>query len=364
MIEGYVVYNSIFLLALLFGFMKNYCLRKYFLLCLFLVLWVPLATRYGIGRDYFSYVDIYKNVLVTRDGIEVGFYYLNYLLAYFGFHYQSIFILTSFITIYLSVKSFDREYTIVSIILFGVLVYLQAFSIVRQMLAVAVCLYSCLLWNKGVKIKAIIFLMLAPLFHYSAAIIFILAIISRYVKIDTFKCFAMLGLSLIFVFVFNGIDFIFSNPILLNSKYGYYVTSAFNRPTEIGSGIGVAIALFLPFLIFMKASKIYKYNKNYNLMLLINLVYVVSFVLSLKIYIFARFTDALSFVLILLIPAALKISNTRGLYYNCMLSVVILHIMLFEVNLKANTIAAGDMSNSELGIMPYSNIINAHMLKY
>lgn len=328
---------------------------------MFVVLWVPLAIRYGIGRDYFSYIEIYKNVLLTRDGIELGFYYLNYILAYFDFQYQYLFAVTSFITIYFCVKSFDRDYTLVSIILFCVLLYLQAFSIIRQMLAVSICLYSCSLWSKGFKLRSLIFLILAPLFHYSALIILLLAIISRFIKINSMMCYFAFISSIIFIF--NGVDFIFSNSILLDSKYGYYITSSFNRPTEIGSGLGVVIALLLPLMVFIKSTKLYEYNKNYNFMLLINLVYVISFVLSLKIYIFARFTDALSFVQILLIPAMLKISNPKGVYYNLMMAVVLLHVLLFEANLNANTIAAGNISNSGLGIMPYKSILNTDMIK-
>ncbi|EFJ2725119.1 O118/O151 family O-antigen polymerase, partial [Escherichia coli] len=140
MVEGFVIYNSIVLLALLFCYLKRFFLPRYFTVCLFLVLWVPLALRYGIGRDYFSYIEIYKNVLVARDGIELGFYYINYILAYFNFHYQYLFALSSFITVYFCVKSFDRDYTLVSIILFCALIYLQAFSIIRQMIAVSLCL--------------------------------------------------------------------------------------------------------------------------------------------------------------------------------------------------------------------------------
>ncbi|EHD2056158.1 O118/O151 family O-antigen polymerase, partial [Escherichia coli] len=137
---------------------------------------------------------------------------------------------------------------------------------------------------------------------------------------------------------------------------------AFNRPTEIGSGIGVAIALFLPFMVFIKSTQLYEYNKNYNFMLLINLVYVISYTLSLKIYIFARFTDALSFVQILLIPVILKISSPKGIYYNLMMAVILLHILLFEANLNANTISAGNISNSGLGIMPYKSILNTKIV--
>lgn len=357
MVEGFVIYNSIVLLALLFCYLKRFFLPRYFTVCLFLVLWVPLALRYGIGRDYFSYIEIYKNVLVARDGIELGFYYINYILAYFNFHYQYLFALSSFITVYFSVKSFDRDYTVVSIILFCALIYLQAFSIIRQMIAVSLCLYSCSLWNKGCKCKSSVFLILAPLFHFSAIIILLLAIASRYIKINTTRCYFVFVFALVFIFILNGVDFIFSNAILLDSKYGYYVTSAFNRPTEIGSGIGVAIALFLPFMVFIKSTQLYEYNKNYNFMLLINLVYVISYTLSLKIYIFARFTDALSFVQILLIPVILKISSPKGIYYNLMMAVILLHILLFEANLNANTISAGNISNSGLGIMPYKSIL-------
>lgn len=363
MIEGFAIYNSILFLALLFGYLKRFFLPHYFTVCLFLVLWIPLAIRYGIGRDYFSYIEIYKNVLATRDGVELGFYYINYILAYFNFQYQYLFAVTSFLTIYFCVKSFDRDYALVSIILFCVLFYLQAFSIIRQMLAVSLCLYSCSLWNKGYKYKSLIFLILAPLFHYSALIVLLLAATSKYIKINTMRCWFVLMLSFIFIFILNGVDFVFSSSILLDSKYGYYVTSAFNRPTEIGSGVGVVIALLLPFIAFIKATKLYEYNKNYNFMLLINLVYVISYIFSLKIYIFARFTDALSFVQILLIPAMLKISNPKGVCHNLMMAVVLLHVLLFEANLNANTITAGNITNSGLGIMPYKSILNTNMIK-
>ncbi|EFJ8524605.1 O118/O151 family O-antigen polymerase, partial [Escherichia coli] len=212
------------------------------------------------------------------------------------------------------------------------------------------------------KCKSSVFLILAPLFHFSAIIILLLAIASRYIKINTTRCYFVFVFALVFIFILNGVDFIFSNAILLDSKYGYYVTSAFNRPTEIGSGIGVAIALFLPFMVFIKSTQLYEYNKNYNFMLLINLVYVISYTLSLKIYIFARFTDALSFVQILLIPVILKISSPKGIYYNLMMAVILLHILLFEANLNANTISAGNISNSGLGIMPYKSILNTKIV--
>ncbi|EEZ1006167.1 hypothetical protein DMX27_005524, partial [Escherichia coli] len=76
----------------------------------------------------------------------------------------------------------------------------------------------------------------------------------------------------------------------------------------------------------------------------------------------ARFTDALSFVQILLIPVILKISSPKGIYYNLMMAVILLHILLFEANLNANTISAGNISNSGLGIMPYKSILNTKIV--
>ena len=66
----------------------RYKLDRWLLLFIgFLIVFIPSAIRYGVGADYFSYVNIYQN-LEQYEWMESGLYYVNYLLSSIGAHFQ------------------------------------------------------------------------------------------------------------------------------------------------------------------------------------------------------------------------------------------------------------------------------------
>lgn len=105
--------------------------------------------RYGIGSDYFNYVDMYDDIGEGRGHhqgrVEFGFFWLNRLLNGFEFPAQTI-ILTSFLLtfgliLYTLIKHSENYFiSILVLVCFGLL--FQSTNLVRQALAFSVCLLA------------------------------------------------------------------------------------------------------------------------------------------------------------------------------------------------------------------------------
>lgn len=132
------------------------------------------AIRYGIGYDYYSYMQACLHELdaqelerfepLSRVLIEIGYYT----------HYQFFFAISSFLILYPVYKACVSLSVFPAFALFIYFLfpkyYLESFSIVRNCIAYSMVFYAYYQLHKDNRIASVFFLLIAFLFHKSALI--------------------------------------------------------------------------------------------------------------------------------------------------------------------------------------------------
>ena len=119
--------------------------------------------------------------------------------------------------------------------------------------------------------------------------------------------------------------------MLLIPRYGGYMNTDWNSDVEIGSGLGVFIRLSIPFTIFFFRKKIFEQNSKNLYLIMLNLVYVVVNILTIKVQIFGRLNSLFLFIALFNMAVLYQLdSKFRKLI---IFSLFILSIFLFERNI-------------------------------
>lgn len=359
MVETYLTYNTILLggvlISTLIGLVNRGKCTVY--LILFMFMFIPAAIRYGVGLDYFNYVDIFNNPDYYQGQIEIGFYLIVKTLSVIGFGYQSLFVLCSALTLFFFIKSIEKESAWASTLIFICTLYLSSYCLLRQALAVSILMYSCRLWIDNNKSKSILLILLACSMHYSAMLFVPIILVSSIFRITTFRALLIMAFMSIFVFVLGGVNLIFNNELFLNSKYGYYVSSGFNKETQIGSGIGVLIQVIIPISIAIMANKILAINNRYNIVILTTTAFFASYLLATQVYIFGRMADVFSFSLVFAAPILLR-SAKSNISKIVFVGMICLYVPVMQATIANNNFKANELSGSGLGISPYKTVFD------
>lgn len=134
------------------------------------------AIRYNIGTDYKMYTQVfdYTGILTIDESIkwfemEYGWIILNKLLYLIFENSQSIFVVTSIIitsAIYFYIYKYRNKINIgLAVFIFMTIMYIPSFNVVRQYVAISIGLIAYESIIKGSKIKFLIAIVLASLFH-------------------------------------------------------------------------------------------------------------------------------------------------------------------------------------------------------
>ncbi|MBB7218040.1 EpsG family protein, partial [Escherichia coli] len=173
----------------------------------------------------------------------------------------------------------------------------------------------------------------------------------------TFRALLIMILISIFVFVLNGVSLIFNNELFLSSKYGSYVSSGFNKETQIGSGIGVLIQILIPIAIAMMTNEILNINKRYSIVIFAIIAFFASYLLATQVYIFGRMADVFSFSLVFAAPILLRTakSNISKIVFAGM---ICLYVPVMQATIANNNFKDNEISGSGLGISPYKTVFD------
>lgn len=124
---------------------------------------------------------------------------------------------------------------------------------------------------------------------------------------------------------------IFTVAMLLIPRYGGYMNTDWNSEVEIGSGLGVLIRLSIPFVIFFFRKKLLEQNPKNLYLILLNLVYVIVNILTIKVQIFGRLNTLFLFVALFNMAALYQLdSKYRKLV---VFSLFLLSVFFFERNI-------------------------------
>jgi len=274
---------------------------------LFFSLWLisgfrVAGTDYIAYRNYFEIIDAYS---LSFPLYERGYYLLNKLISICTDNYQYVFIITSFITIYListTLKKYSVSYFFSLFLFVSLYFYYNSFNLVRQYIAIAIVFYSLkYILNKNFK-RFLIGTLVASLFHTTALVILPFYWLAR-LKIDNFVYF-------ILPFITFGVSFFTPTIVKLISfiypKFDAYVN--YNSEGASSYSIIIISAFTLLYSLVYK-KRLLDINKG-NL-IIINLVYfsLIFTILSMENILFFRVSMYLYIFIVLLIPVCFKTLN-------------------------------------------------------
>lgn len=321
-----IIYLLIISYVSLFGVLSNNFLKKrnittskLFIVFSFLAAFIPSAIRYGIGIDYFNYINSYYFVSSISDFNilsfkESGFELINLIAKYIMGDPQYIFVFSAMLLLIFIYKAILDNKNIINIgfalFIFMTLFYFSSYNTVRQSIAIGIVFYSYKYISERKLWKFIIFILLASLFHVTALFILPMYFIlnSKSHKLKYFK----VGIFIIIILIIFKNYSLFLQKITTVELFNSYATYQLDTQIRIGTGIGqilIRIPLILPILLLRK--KIINYNKPYEI--LIDMIMIEPF-LAIFSYV-STYVDRMSLyfsiVYILILPTIPKVINKK-----------------------------------------------------
>lgn len=310
MIKSVIIYFSIiFITSILIELSLKIKNKKPKELLVIFTLSIPsffAAIRYGIGTDYFSYVNIFNKVgagIPVRT--EFGFSFIAFIVNKLGGNEHVFFFVVSFAMFWLVYRSLLYYKNIISIglgfFIFLLFYYQVSFNLVRMTLAIALALFSYryILEKKIIKYVFIIFIAIS--IHNSA-----LVTIPFYFLYNWFaykkKAYRLLAYAITIFLILNYdilLTFVINN-ILKEPYYMRYLSHGHESSFGIGLLV-VNLPFILPGLYYYKSLDKMDYRFKFNFFLLVT-----GFILKFLGYVGAeyvnRVSDLFSVSIIVVIP--------------------------------------------------------------
>jgi hypothetical protein len=254
------MYLIIYLTTVTFSFLEIFSnkinKRRKIVFFIAVILAIIGGMRYGVGTDYFTYYDMFKNVdsFSEYQHFEIGFRGLVIILKQIGFSPISFFTIFSFMSLIpLSLGIIKSSYYP----LFSIFIYFNvfypnySFNAVGQ--AIPMGIFILLLDDIAERNlrKVIVWSIIASLFHYSGILILVAYFLSK-IKLNYLFYLFFTFVSVIFI-KFNDLYysiFIRFLPELIVTKINFY-SKVFNNEVNM-INLMQRILILLPFLIFYK----------------------------------------------------------------------------------------------------------------
>lgn len=357
MLFTYIVYNTILFFVIIFGYLvknsANKCSEYISRTIVFLSIVIPASIRKGIGTDYWAYVDLYNLYRTDSDGHEIGFQFLGKWMNLLDLDFHYFIALLAILAFFPICYFVPKRKFFPFIVIYFLLLFLNCMSTSRQVIAIGfmVCGIFYLYERRG-NLKYLFCVVLAILIHYSS-VLYLPFLFLKHFKLSRTSIWIFVGIFLVLSSGTYFIESLFSNELFLDSPYGVYATSSYNRETSLGSGIGIVLSLFMPVLFLVLNRKICRQYQHTDFLVILTLCYVFTYLLTLKIHIFGRLMQCFIFI-----PAFqfTPVCKTLSPKYSKLFSIAffLIYLILFEKNIAANQLSLG----SGLGVSPYITIFD------
>lgn len=296
---------------------SNYKITYYkvFIVLSFVTLLSVVALRDNVGADYSSYANVYSKINagtlteIESNWLSIGFQYLCKIIGLFApENYVVMFAIVGFMTLYFFYKSFyslSVNLTMSLYLFISFCLYYQCFNQSRQMLAISMTTFAVVYLKENNMIKFNCMIILAALFHTSAAAVLILGFMKK-LKLNHRNVFlyCIIGMG-----CYMGFDTI--KIILSYTNYGetYLNWSRYNTTYEMSSIMNLILRVFICGFCLKFSRKtierapytIHLYNAA--------IICTVLQLLTLKLYILGRVTTYFWVAYIFLIPEVLITVN-------------------------------------------------------
>lgn len=251
------------------SFARDKFLVKFFQGVTFLFLFLPAAFRYGIGTDYFNYVEIFNKI--SRGyvlNIEPGWWILNRCVYTLGGNAQTLIALTAFLTYFFLLCEVESEKWFIYVPAFFLIFYTWTFTTLRQMLAMSMCFFALCRIKKGKYFFAILIAGLSFFIHKSVLLypfIYGLVKIFRFSKTGglvfiSFTCIVSIALAPLLNDIFL--------YLISFTMYAGYAESTWANAPEVTTGLGriLRFCIYFAFVIFFPKNR--EKSKLFTLLLL------------------------------------------------------------------------------------------------
>lgn len=298
-----IFYNVIILFSTLFVYLSEKVRKKssvfFFLSIAFLIVFLPSAFRYGIGIDYFSYVDIYENI-EYEERVEIGFILLNKLLSFLGLSSDWLFIVSAFITYACFFISYPKKNKTLFHFFLFITFYFSTFNIVRSSIAMGFILVGIMSYFKHQKIfRFILFILIASLFHKTAILyVVFIPFLSRhfYSFIRKNYLVILLLVSAVFIYKEEILSMVFQSQIVLQLGYSIYLENGFySTAAEGGTGLAVISKFLILIFPIIFTKKILRQNGDFYIFILVMIACALILIFSSQMLILGRIEELLVF---------------------------------------------------------------------
>lgn len=307
--------------------------KETFLFLTFIQLLAISAMRFEVGVDFINYKGTFNLVNSTsnlmellevgrKSTVEYGYLFLNKIVGLFTDEAQWIFIVTSFIILYLIFKTISRHSSIVwlSVYIFTVGAYISSLNIVRQYIAVGIVFFSYRYIIEKKFIRFLGLILIASLFHTSALLILPLYFILN-INLNAKRMVYVLLIGFIMSLSFN---FIFST--IQRYFYNDYTQASFGMT---GGNIKTVMIALIYFILTMICKKsLINRSKYNNILINWSFLNLALSIFSLNTWIITRLMAYSSIFLVLLIPEI--VVSIKNKYIKIIVLMFLISLTLFE----------------------------------
>ncbi|WP_272580776.1 EpsG family protein [Providencia sp. PROV266] len=257
-----MAYNIIFILLLILSIIEKRNLlgnRIVPIFISFIFVLVFSSLRGNVGQDIPNYKDIYDNIFMNKDILEIGFYYFTYAIKFLDLDFNWFLFFSALLSLsfyyYGLIKFLNTGFVILAFMLIFCDTYMYFnMSGIRQGIALSMILLSAYYAYKKSTLKFIILIFSAVLFHKSAIVgLLIYPIINVNVKFNA-KNLTLLFLCIgAWLFV---LPYIMNNFLMNSNIKGttMYLSESYNEFSLSAYIIGIIRRIYplLLILIFRK----------------------------------------------------------------------------------------------------------------
>lgn len=342
--------------------------KKYYLIMMFVILTFFSGLRgIDVGIDTKSYVAIFNQVNMqplmdsfNNSRIENGYILLNYVVGRFTDNPQAILLITSIIINYSFARAIYKysDNVAISTFIHVMFFYNSTMNLIRQYIALSIFLFGLDYLLRKDRLKFILVVLVASLFHSSSLILIIFVIAtSDYLKEKKWLMGSVIVLASFGVYNFEYLVNVFVNffPV-----YARFLESSISTAS---SDISIINLILYIILLVLNMRQLYTLNTNeinreefsnvlrYKTILSIwQILLIMFFIFSGRLWIASRFLTYFRPALIFIIPSVLKYLKVKKdlIYIYLQMTVIVLAI------LWSYSMFATDPS----GLLPYYMFFN------
>lgn len=327
------------------GLMKLYCIATWF------VLTMTAALRWGVGLDYNQYHNIFYDIYNAADWEEVfqfrfepGYLIMTRIFSFYSRN-MIVYMFLMYGLMYGILMRYTYKYSEIKwgtiMVYFAFDYFAMSFCFMRQGIAMVIGLFALEMIREKKIYKALIYIVAATMFHFSAWIL-LLGVFVSYIDIDKKKLFWFyVSFSILLCIECDNIlESILIGPL---ARYAVYLKSSFMGGNSI-------LIMYYPIAAFVLVVCFYKflYEKDESIKRMIPVMFLGTLLCAMtaKHYVIERVGLYIAFYNIRIIPQIISIIRDR-------LEKEIFQMALYGILLGCITSFGFNLKLDRYGIIPY-----------